>query len=159
MDFGEFLSPFTKGAAAFELHLEFTSGLYEMERKNLLLLHVLCSYMTLLSPRILSWCGIIHWNTAPGQQKKEIPVTPQMPLCKDTYHFAPHLIVTCVQGSPQPWASQLWVPAGNNSVLVFLGCYVPRANVLYEEVLIQYLVNIQISNVALLVSRYCFILT
>ena len=58
--------------------------------------------MRLLSPRILSWDGVIHWNTAAGHQKKEIPITSQMPLCEDTYHPVPHLRVICVQESPLP---------------------------------------------------------
>ena len=58
--------------------------------------------MILLSPRILSWDGVIHWNTAAGHQKKAIPITSQMPLCEDTYHPVPHLRVICVQESPLP---------------------------------------------------------
>ena len=56
--------------------------------------------MILLSPRILSWDGMIHWSTFAGHQKKAIPITSQMPLCEDTYHPVPHLRVICVQESP-----------------------------------------------------------
>lgn len=56
--------------------------------------------MILLSPRILSRDGMIHWNAAAGRQKKAIPVTSQMPLCEDTYHSVPHLRAICVQESP-----------------------------------------------------------
>ena len=56
--------------------------------------------MILLSPRILSWDGMIHWNTSAGHQKKAIPITSQMPLCEDTYHLAPHLRRICVQMLP-----------------------------------------------------------
>ena len=56
--------------------------------------------MILLSPRILSWDGMIHWSTAAGHQKNAIPITSQMPLCEDTYHLAPHLRRICVQMLP-----------------------------------------------------------
>ena len=56
--------------------------------------------MILLSPRILSWDGMIHWSTFAGHQKKAIPITSQMPLCEDTYHLAPHLRRICVQMLP-----------------------------------------------------------
>ena len=58
--------------------------------------------MILLSPRILSRDGMIHWNAAAGRQKKAIPVTSQMHLCEDTYHSVPHLRAICVQESPLP---------------------------------------------------------
>ena len=58
--------------------------------------------MILLSPRILSRDGMIHWNAAAGRQKKAIPVTSQMRLCEDTYHSVPHLRAICVQESPLP---------------------------------------------------------
>ena len=37
------------------------------------------------------------WNITSGQQKKEIPVIPQVPVCQDTYYSAPHIIASCVQ--------------------------------------------------------------
>lgn len=83
--------PFSKGAAALELPLALNSDLSWMEGKLTVCSALVCDAA---KPQD-SFLGWNDWPNgtlmAPGQQKKEIPRTPQVSVCQDTQYSAPHL--------------------------------------------------------------------